>query len=185
MRIGIISDFFPLYGAKAVFKLVRMMEHEGHSAVILSSNSLQTGARIQSGTERFMHNSILIRMKSEIRNLESSPIVIPPSLPLLANGIFEKHSVDLVHVHFLASYSFQVYCFLSTIAKRFPIVATPHGVVDGYKTLGMRGLASLIRSFSRLSLRAVDRFTAVSRLSMNFLQDLGEFPSGYICSQRG
>ena len=53
MKVGIISDFFPMYGAKAVAKLVSALEESGHSAMILASNMLQNGQY----TKNFIYNT--------------------------------------------------------------------------------------------------------------------------------
>ena len=173
MRVGIISDFFPLYGAKTIAKLANVLENHGHSAIILTSDSVQTGKKTSAGTQKYLNHSTVIRFKSKYFEPSGSPIAIPPSLSLFANGIFKTYSVDIVHIHFLASFSFQLYSLLSSLCKKYPLVATPHGVVEGYKSPLMRSLGYGIRNLSRVTLGSVDEFTVVSRKSGAFLQRLG------------
>ena len=173
MRVGIISDLFPLYGAKTIAKLANVLENHGHSAIILTSDSVQTGKKTSAGTQKYLNHSTVIRFKSKYFEPSGSPIAIPPSLSLFANGIFKTYSVDIVHIHFLASFSFQLYSLLSSLRKKYPLVATPHGVVEGYKSPLMRSLGYGIRNLSRVTLGSVDEFTVVSRKSGAFLQRLG------------
>ena len=173
MRIGIITDFFPMYGAKTIAKLAHYLEKSGHSVVILTSTSSQTGSYYESGTEKYLDKSVLIRLNSKYFTPSGSPIALPLSLPILANRFFTLCSVDIVHIHFLASYSFQMYALLATVRKQFPLVATPHGVIAGYSSPFMKIMAHCVRAASKISLKSIDSFTVVSKLSGSFLHSLG------------
>ncbi|MHA2021827.1 MAG: glycosyltransferase family 4 protein, partial [Candidatus Thorarchaeota archaeon] len=172
MKIGIISDFFPMYGAKAVAKIVRGLGEKGHSAIVLSSNRMQNGETMKSKVESFGNHCTVVRFPSIGGTLEGSPIVIPGALPLLANSLFRKFKVDIVHIHFLASYSFQVYTMVALMRKQLPLVATPHGVIRGYRNIATKLLASAIRKISEASLNTVDMFAVVSKMTTQFLKSL-------------
>ena len=173
MRIGIITDFFPMYGAKTIAKLASCLEKMGHSVVILTSKASQTGKYYESGIRKYLSNSVIIRLNSMYLTPSGSPIALPLSLPLIANEYFNDYSVDLVHIHFLASYSFQLYALLASIRKKYPIVATPHGVVEGYSSPLLKLMAYSVRSTSKIGLKSISAFTVVSRSSIPFLQRLG------------
>lgn len=173
MRIGIISDFFPMYGAKSIEKLVQSLEKERHSAVILTSNYLQDKSSYPSGVSRFGKRSVIIRFPSRFVLLSASPLSFPISLPFQANRYFQKFNVDIVHLHFLASQSFQAYALLSLVRKNFPIVGTSHGIVAGYNSPLLQLIAAAIRTISRISLKSIDCFSVVTKLTIPFLRSLG------------
>jgi glycosyltransferase involved in cell wall biosynthesis len=166
MKVAMISDYFPKYGAKVVQNIIQYSQNFDVDFFVISSTYDQLGNKIQAGVSYDLGVKVY-RLKSFAIECSGTPYVIPYQYLTAIEEIISVEKPDILHIHFPV-------CLGSWIALHIgkkcgiPVVLTLHGISEGYSDKKLALIAKIMKIPVKYCLQNSDIITAISQLTKEY-----------------
>jgi glycosyltransferase involved in cell wall biosynthesis len=174
MRIVQVTEWFPDYAARATLELSKRLSSLGHEVWIVSSDFDQTGLNRYRQGDTFVEGLRVRRLPSKpTRILGTQYVFYSPKSIENAHDFIRRLNPDILCIQ---SYwgMLGLACLLSPSLRRIPKTVTIHGIISGYKGIGLRFVAALLNCFSQcITSIAAQRILSVSRLDIPRIESWG------------